>query len=119
MDAVRTGEAVTAQPYREPPEPCPDCADREESRSAMHSFVSGSDRHCPECGTWAYTWWPTVCEGGRNFFASPEGFFRWFRKTKFLFKCKLKNPPKHFHLRCSVCNTRWTMLAKSETKGEV
>lgn len=100
--------------YREPHEPCVVCQEREAQAKQMLPFKQEGERICPECLSNHLSFFTVVCKGAGRGFILQRGFwlFRWWRRQTF--SCELESPPKHFHLRCTFCNHRWTMLTASE-----
>lgn len=111
---------MTTQPYRDPPEPCPDCVVREEAAEKMLPFAPNDERSCPECGSTELLWWGSVCTGGNTGCDKDQihGWWLWKKTIKGprLFECKLEDAPKHFHFRCPKCKTNFEMLTKTESR---
>ncbi len=70
---------------------------------------------CPECTSTDVTYWGKVCKGSGRFQITAATGAWWWKKPSTYFDCNIGDSPKHIHMQCKRCNTRWEMLTATET----
>lgn len=70
---------------------------------------------CPECTSTEVTFWKNVCRGEGKFeITKATGWWLWKVPATY-FDCKIGESPKHMHMQCKRCLTRWEMLTATES----